>query len=131
MLDIRVSTAMREAVWDEPASLWRVTTTNGVTIQARVLVSAVGGLHIPKYPEIKGLEKFAGPKFHSTEWDSSVQLRGKHIAVIGTGASAIRFVPEITPRAARLYLFQRTHPWTLPTSDFAVPARWKNRFRRV
>src|SRR5258708_8455940 len=126
---IRVSTAMREAVWDEPASLWRVTTTNGVTIQARVLVSAVGGLHIPKYPEIKGLEKFAGPKIHSTAWDSSVQLGGKHIAVIATGACPIRFVPEIAPRAGRLYLFQRTPPWIVPKSDFAIPERWKNRFR--
>src|SRR5258708_23466520 len=131
MLDIRVSTAMREAVWDEPASLWRVTTTNGVTIQARVLASAVGGLHIPKYPEIKGLEKFAGPKFHSTEWDSSVQLGGKHIAVIGTGASSIQFVPEITPPAGRLYLFHRTPPWIVPKSNFAIPYRCKNRSRRL
>lgn len=128
---IRLKTAMCQAAWDEAASLWRVTTADGATIQARVLVSAVGGLHIPKYPEIKGLENFAGPAFHSTEWDASVSLEGKRIAVIGTGASAIQFVPEIAPTAGQLLVFQRTPPWILPKTDFAIPERWRNRFRRV
>jgi cation diffusion facilitator CzcD-associated flavoprotein CzcO len=128
---IRANAAMLEAVWDEALSLWRVTTADGSTLRARVLVSAVGGLHVPKYPEIQGLEKFAGPKFHSTEWDASVPLEDKRIAVIGTGASAIQFVPEIAPRAGRLYLFQRTPPWVVPKSDFAIPERWKKRFRNV
>src|SRR5258707_15131037 len=128
---IRVNTAMQQAVWDEAAALWRVTAANGSTFTARVLVSAVGALHVPAFPQIKGLEKFAGPAFHSTEWDASVQLEGKRIAVIGPGASAIQFVPEIAPKAEGLFVFQRTPPWILPKSDFAIPDRWRNRFRRV
>jgi cation diffusion facilitator CzcD-associated flavoprotein CzcO len=128
---IRTNTAMREAIWDEPGSLWRVSTADGSTLRARVLVSAVGGLHVPKYPEIKGLDKFAGPKFHSSEWQASVELEGKRIAVIGTGASAIQFVPEIAPHAGRLSVFQRTPPWVVPKSDFAISERWKKSFRRL
>lgn len=128
---VRLNTAMCQAAWDETDSLWRVTTARGETIRARVLVSAVGGLHIPKYPEIKGLENFAGPAFHSTEWDAAVPLAGKRIAVIGTGASAIQFVPEIAPTAGRLLVFQRTPPWIIPKTDFAIPERWRNRFRRM
>src|SRR6266404_1347673 len=128
---IRVNTAMQQALWDESAALWRVTAANGSTLTARVLVSAVGALHVPAFPQIKGLEKFSGPAFHSTEWDSNVQLEGKRIAVIGTGASAIQFVPEIAAKAEKLFVFQRTPPWILPKSDFAIPDRWRNRFRRV
>ncbi len=128
---IRVNTAMQQALWDESAALWRVTAANGSTLTARVLVSAVGALHVPAFPQIKGLEKFSGPAFHSTEWDSSVQLDGKRIAVIGTGASAIQFVPEIAAKAEKLFVFQRTPPWILPKSDFAIPDRWRNRLRRV
>jgi cation diffusion facilitator CzcD-associated flavoprotein CzcO len=128
---IRVNAAMRSAVWDESAALWRVTTADGANFQARVLISAVGALHVPLYPQIKGLDKFAGPAFHSTEWDASVQLAGKRLAVVGTGASAIQFVPEIAPTADRLYVFQRTPPWVVPKSDFAIPERWRKRFRKV
>ncbi len=128
---IRLKTAMCQASWDETNSLWRVTTADGATIRSRVLVSAVGGLHVPKYPEIKGLEKFAGPAFHSTDWDASVPLEGKRIAVIGTGASAIQFIPEIAPAAGQLMVFQRTPPWILPKTDFAIPERWRSRFRRL
>ena len=99
---IRVNTRMQEAVWDEAPSLWRVTTGDGAMIRARVLVSAVGALHVPRFPEIPGMEKFAGPSFHSTWWDASVPLEGKRVAVIGTGASAIQFVPEIAPKVAKL-----------------------------
>ncbi|HEU4415223.1 MAG TPA: NAD(P)/FAD-dependent oxidoreductase, partial [Candidatus Angelobacter sp.] len=128
---IRLNTRMQAAVWDEGESIWRVTTGDGATIRTRVLVSAVGALHVPKYPDIPGMEKFAGPAFHSTWWDSSVPLDGKRVAVIGTGASAIQFVPEIAPRVAKLFLFQRTPPWILPKADFAIPERWRKRFHRL
>jgi cation diffusion facilitator CzcD-associated flavoprotein CzcO len=126
---IRLNTRMAAAEWDEAAALWRVTTGEGPTVRARVLVSGVGALHVPKYPDIPGMEKFRGPAFHSTWWDAGVPLEGKRIAVIGTGASAIQFVPEIAPKAGKLYLFQRTPPWILPKTDFAIPERWKRRFR--
>jgi cation diffusion facilitator CzcD-associated flavoprotein CzcO len=127
---IRLNTRMAAAEWDEAAALWRVTTGEGATVRARVLVSGVGALHVPKYPDIPGMEKFRGPAFHSTWWDAGVALEGKRVAVIGTGASAIQFVPEVAPKAGKLYLFQRTPPWILPKTDFAIPDRWKRRFRR-
>jgi cation diffusion facilitator CzcD-associated flavoprotein CzcO len=127
---IRLNTRMQEAVWDESDALWRVTTADGAALRARVLVSAVGALHVPKYPDIPGMEKFAGPAFHSTWWDSRVPLEGKRVAVIGTGASAIQFVPEIAPKVAKLSIFQRTPPWILPKTDFPIAERWRKRFRR-
>ncbi len=85
---------------------------------------------MPQYPKIEGIESFAGPKFHSSTWDYSVDLGGKNIAVVGTGASAVQFVPQIAPHAGKLYLFQRTPPWIVPRIDFAIPEKWKKRFRR-
>jgi len=128
---IRLNTCMQKASWNEAEAVWHVTTTDGATIKARSLVSAVGALHVPRFPDIPGMEKFAGPAFHSTWWDASVPLEGKRVAVIGTGASAIQFVPEIAPKVEKLYVFQRTPPWILPKVDFAIPARWKKRFRRL
>src|SRR5260370_16204551 len=110
---IRVNTAMQQAVWDEAAALWRVTAANGTIFTARVLVSAVGALHVPAFPQIKGLEKFSGPAFHSPEWDASVQLQAKRIAAIGTRATALPFVPEIPPQPPRLFVFHPTPPCTL------------------
>lgn len=127
---LRLNTRMQEAVWDQAAALWRVTTASGDTLKARVLVSAVGALHVPKYPDIPGMENFAGPSFHSTWWDASVALEGKRVGVIGTGASAIQFVPEIAPKVEKLCIFQRTPPWILPKTDFPIAERWRRRFRR-
>ncbi|HZU33232.1 MAG TPA: NAD(P)/FAD-dependent oxidoreductase [Candidatus Angelobacter sp.] len=126
---IRLKTRMNSAAWDDRASLWIVQTSQG-TVRTRVLISAIGGLHVPKYPDIPGLENFQGTTFHSTAWDSSVSLEGKRVAVIGTGASAIQFVPEIAPKVGKLYLFQRTPPWILPKVDFPIAERWQKRFRR-
>ncbi|HEY1939395.1 MAG TPA: NAD(P)/FAD-dependent oxidoreductase [Candidatus Angelobacter sp.] len=128
---IRVNTRMQEAVWDEATSLWRITTADGDLIRTRVLVSAVGALHVPKFPDIPGMEKFAGPAFHSTWWDHNVPLEGKRVAVIGTGASAIQFVPEIAPKVTKLSVFQRTPPWIVPKMDFAIAEHWRKRFRRI
>jgi cation diffusion facilitator CzcD-associated flavoprotein CzcO len=128
---IRFQMPLREAVWEEARGVWRLTAGEGTQIEARVLISAVGALHVPHYPELKGLDRFAGPAFHSAAWDPAARLDGKNIAVIGTGASAVQFVPQIAPRAARLYVFQRTPAWILPRLDFVFSERWKDRFRRV
>ncbi|MDE8345721.1 MAG: NAD(P)/FAD-dependent oxidoreductase [Acidocella sp.] len=113
---IRFNTTMTEAVWDEPAGRWQVTTSTG-SICARVLVSAAGGLHIPAYPALAGLSRFAGKSFHSARWDHDYDLTAKRVAVIGTGASAIQFVPQIAGKVARLDVYQRTPPWILPKPD--------------
>ena len=127
---IRLNTRLMEAAWDETRKVWRAELNDGSTIEARVLVSGMGALHIPHYPEVRGIERFAGPAFHSAQWRTDVELKGKNIAVIGTGASAIQLVPEITPLARKLYLFQRTPPWIMPRTDFPIGDRWKQRFRR-
>jgi cation diffusion facilitator CzcD-associated flavoprotein CzcO len=79
---------------------------------------------------LKGLERFAGPQFHSSNWNHSVDLHGKNVAVVGTGASAIQFVPQIAPGAGKLSLFQRTPPWIVPRMDFPIRDKWRQRFRR-
>ena len=130
MPHIRVGTRLREAVWDEAAACWRAVTEDALKIEARAFVSGVGALHIPNYPELPGLETFQGPAFHSAHWDHSVDLTGKNVAVIGTGASSIQFVPEIAKQVGRLQLFQRTPAWIIPRLDYALAEKWKKRFRR-
>jgi cation diffusion facilitator CzcD-associated flavoprotein CzcO len=127
---IRLNTRFQEAVWDESESVWHATAGGGIRIRARVIVSGIGGLHVPQYPKLKGIERFAGRKFHSSTWDHSVDLDDKNVAVVGTGASAIQFVPQIAPRVGKLHLFQRTPPWIVPRMDFAFEEKWKQRFRR-
>ena len=127
---IRLNTRFHEAIWNETEGLWHATNGDGLRIRARILVSGIGGLNVPHYPKIKGVENFAGPKFHSSTWDHGVALEGKNIAVVGTGASSIQVVPQIAPRAGKLYLFQRTPPWIVPRLDFVIPEKWKQRFRR-
>lgn len=114
---IRFGSEMRDAVFDERNDMWIVHTTDGASLSARILVSATGALSRPAYPKLPGLERFKGIAFHSAEWNHSIDLAGKRVAVIGTGASAIQFVPRIAPEAARLTVFQRTPAWVLPKPD--------------
>jgi cation diffusion facilitator CzcD-associated flavoprotein CzcO len=113
---IRLNTEVSSARWDEAAQRWELETSRG-PLRARVLVSATGPLVEPKIPPFPGLERFAGPAFHSARWDHSVDLTGKRVAAVGTGASAIQFVPAIAPDVARLHVFQRTPPWVMPHSS--------------
>ncbi|MEU6750316.1 NAD(P)/FAD-dependent oxidoreductase [Spirillospora sp. NPDC046719] len=113
---IRFGTEVTEARFDEDAALWRVSTTTG-ELDARVLVSACGQLNRPALPPIEGRESFAGASFHSSRWDHGTDLRGKRVAVVGTGASAIQIVPEIATEAAELRLFQRSAPYVIEKPD--------------
>ncbi len=115
--------------WDEDEQRWEIETSQG-TVTAEVAVSAVGALADPKIPEIDGLERFRGRVFHSARWDHDHDLTDRDIAVIGTGASAVQFVPEIQPQVRRLHLFQRTPPWVMPRANPDIPATWQRRFRR-
>jgi len=128
---LRFRTRFREAAWDEAAGHWRIAAGDSLTIHARVLVSGMGALHVPHKPEIPGLERFAGPSFHSATWRSDVNLAGKRVAVVGTGASAIQFIPHIAPRVGKLYVFQRTPPWVVPRLDFGISEKWRQRLRRA
>ena len=114
---IRFDATMVRARYDEASATWSVETADGRRFVARVVVSAMGPLSNPAYPEIPGIEQFEGACFHSAEWDHGYDLRGKRVAVIGTGASAIQFVPAIAPKVAHLDLYQRTPPWVIPKPD--------------
>jgi 4-hydroxyacetophenone monooxygenase len=115
---IRFETEVRSARFDEETSRWevRLRTRDGREdrLTASAIVSAVGQLNRPKIPEIPGLDRFAGPWFHSAAWQHEHDLTGKRVAVIGTGASAFQLVPEVAKRAARLSVFQRSPAWMLP-----------------
>ncbi len=118
------------AEWDDLMQQWVVTSTSGEwTADAMVLAS--GGLSDPIIPAIPGLDTFEGPVFHSARWDHDCSLEGKRVAVIGTGASAIQFVPQIQPRVAHLDLYQRTPAWILPRHDTAIPEWRKSLYRSV
>ncbi|WP_194834001.1 NAD(P)/FAD-dependent oxidoreductase [Nocardia sp. XZ_19_369] len=114
---IRFGTEVTDAEFDEQTGRWTVTTADGAQLTADILVPAVGQLSRPAMPNIPGIDTFAGPAFHSAEWDHDVELSGKRIACIGTGASAIQYIPRIQPEAAHLTLFQRSAAWVLPKFD--------------
>ncbi|HWM03870.1 MAG TPA: NAD(P)/FAD-dependent oxidoreductase [Actinophytocola sp.] len=115
------------ASWEADRGRWRVETGTGEVLAADVLVPAVGQLSRPHLPAIPGMGSFAGESFHSARWDHSVDLAGKRVAVIGTGASAIQFVPAIQPEVAHLTVFQRTAPYLVPKPDTRYPD-WRRRF---
>ena len=128
---LRLSTPLREARWDEARGIWRAVVGNGSIIEARVLISGMGALHVLRFPEIKGMECFGGPAFHSAAWDAGASLAGRRVAVIGTGASAAQIVPAIAPDVERLYVFQRTPAWILPRLDHPISGSARRWFRYV
>ena len=116
---VRFQTEVEGAVFDEDRAVWRVTIKgSGEILEARILITAVGQLNRPRFPDIQGIETFQGPAFHSARWRRDVDLSGKRVAVIGTGASAFQFVPRIAPEVGHLDVFQRTPPWTLPGPNY-------------
>ncbi|WP_067895388.1 flavin-containing monooxygenase [Nocardia vaccinii] len=137
---IRFGTEVTDAEFDEQQGIWQVRTADGSTLTADLLIPAVGQLSRPALPNIPGIDTFTGAAFHSAEWDHSVDLTGKRIACIGTGASAIQYIPAIQPQAAHLTLFQRSAAWVLPKFDteytgfhhalftWFPPSRWAERF---
>jgi len=127
---IRFGAAFTGAEWDPAHGLWEITVNGSETITARALVSGAGGLHIPSIPELPGIGSFEGESWHSAEWNHDYDLEGKRVAVIGTGASAIQFVPQIAGKVASLDLYQRTAPWVIPKPDREVGARERRLYRR-
>jgi cation diffusion facilitator CzcD-associated flavoprotein CzcO len=113
--------------WDDDALVWRLETSRG-PLTAEVLVSGCGGLVEPHLPEVPGTADFRGPSFHSARWDHAVDLTGKRVAVVGTGASAAQFVPELQRTAARVVVFQRTPPWVIARADRAYTPREQRLF---
>ncbi|MEV6070650.1 NAD(P)/FAD-dependent oxidoreductase [Nocardia sp. NPDC052001] len=113
---MRFGVELLDARWDDADSRWRIETSAG-PLTADFLISATGVFAEAKYPELPGLETFEGKAFHSLHWDHDHDLTGQRVAVIGTGASAVQFVPEIQPLVEKLLLFQRSAPWIVPRMD--------------
>ncbi|MEO3757115.1 NAD(P)/FAD-dependent oxidoreductase [Mycobacterium sp. B14F4] len=128
---IRFGSHVDRAHWDDDESRWHVFTKDGREFVAQFVISGAGGLHIPLVPEFDGLDEFRGAAFHSAEWDHSVDLTGKKVAVIGTGASAIQIVPEIVDDVAALQLYQRTPAWVMPRPNNPIPEWMRNVFTTV
>jgi cation diffusion facilitator CzcD-associated flavoprotein CzcO len=127
---VRFGVELTEASWDPAEQRWNLETSSG-PISARVLIASSGPLHEPKLPDVEGIETFEGEAFHSAKWDHSVDLAGRKVAVVGTGASSIQFVPRIQPEVEQMYVFQRTAPWIVPRTDRPITKAERFLFRHV
>ena len=122
---VRFNCTVSGIEWDEGTGGWRVETSDG-PIRARVVVSGMGPLAEPKIPPVEGLDYFEGETFHSARWNHDYDLKGKRVAAVGTGASAIQFVPAIQKEVAQLHVIQRTPPWVMPHPNRPI-TRWEAR----
>lgn len=128
---LRFKVDITGAEFDEKTGAWTLRADNGKTFQARAVVSAVGGLVNPSWPNIAGRDTFKGKVMHTARWDRSYDIKGKRVAVIGTGASAIQVIPAIQPQVAAMTVFQRTPPWIIPKNDINVSDGARKLFRRL
>lgn len=127
---VRTGVSLESAEWDEAAGRWEVETSAGA-LSAAVLVSAMGPLTEPKYPQVPGIESFQGKLMHSARWDDDYELAGKRVASVGSGASAIQYVPAIQPEVEELVVLQRSAPWVLPHGNRPISDRERRVFRRL
>jgi cation diffusion facilitator CzcD-associated flavoprotein CzcO len=128
---IRFDSLVDRAHWDGSEYRWHVFTKSGQEYVTQFLISGAGALHIPRLPDIEGMDEFRGVAFHSAQWDHSVNLTSKRVAVIGTGASAIQIVPAIVDDVAELHLYQRTPPWVVPVPHTPLPIALRQAFAIV
>ncbi|MBJ8342166.1 NAD(P)/FAD-dependent oxidoreductase [Antrihabitans sp. YC3-6] len=128
---VRTGTDVTACRWDDTTRRWTVESRDGRSWESDALIVATGQLHQPAYPRIDGIDDFAGHSFHSAQWDHDHKLAGRRVAVVGTGASAVQFVPAIAPEVGQLTVFQRTGNWFLPRKNHAYPGWLKTLFRTV
>lgn len=127
---LHLSTPVTRSAWDDERDVWVLDTPRG-RVEAEVLVAGFGPLAEPALPDVPGLGSFAGPVFHTARWDHTVDLRGRRVAVVGSGASAVQVAPAIAPEVERLLVLQRTPPWVLPRRDRARPEWERELYRRA
>lgn len=128
---IRFNTEVMGCVFDENTGIWSLHTRDGKTITTNIVINGLGPLNRPQIPSITGLDTFTGKAFHSSEWDHTFDYKGKKVAVVGTGASAVQIVPAIAKDVEQLYLFQRSAPWVLPKPDRPMKEWEKKLFRAL
>lgn len=131
MPHIRFNKMVKSAAFDEDKHLWTITDQNGNSIQTQFLITATGQLNRPAFPNIEGLDAFKGPLFHSAQWQHDVDFTNKNVAVIGTGASAIQFVPQIAKQAKHISLFQRSAPYVIAKPDRAYSKFEQTLYKRL
>lgn len=127
---LRLGTEVVSARWDEARARWRLTLADGGEVESQFVISAVGMFGRPIVPDIPGLDTFEGTMFHSATWDHDHDLRGERVAVIGSAASAVQFVPEIAPDVEKVHVFQRTPNWVAPKENAPYSAEQKEAFHR-
>jgi cation diffusion facilitator CzcD-associated flavoprotein CzcO len=127
---LRLGHPVHEMAWDEREQRWLIETSQGV-FSARVVINATGPLSDPSIPDIPGLDSFQGTVFHSARWRHDHDLTGRRVAVVGTGASAVQFIPQIAPRVGSLTVFQRTPPWVMPRRTRAIGRLERGIYRSV
>ena len=128
---IRFNTPVEGASWDEDTEVWQVALADGDTLTTRFLITATGYLSQPRTPDIPGIAEFAGRIIHSTAWDHSHAFEGRRVALIGTGATAVQLIPELTKKAADLTVYQRTPIHVVPKIDFSIPVFMRRLFARA
>ncbi|MCH8498844.1 MAG: NAD(P)/FAD-dependent oxidoreductase [Marinobacter sp.] len=128
---IRFGKNVSDMAWDDQSGTWKATTDAGEVFSGRTAVMAQGPLSNASFPAISGLEDYQGHKIHSARWDHDYDFKGKKVAVIGTGASAIQIIPELVKEARHLTVFQRTPAWVMPRPDFETPDWNKSLFRKL
>lgn len=128
---MRFGWTLRSACWNEQTRRWRVESTTGECFDARFLIAAMGGLHIPNWPDLPGRDHFVGAHCHTARWHHDIDFSGKRVGVIGTGTSAIQVIPELAKVANSLHVFQRTPVWVLPRPDWPIPGWLQRAFASV
>lgn len=126
----RFDTTIERIEYDQDNCWWRVRTSRG-DLTARYVISALGGLSTPKLPQLSGLDTFGGPVVHSARWPQDLEIPGRRIAVIGTGASAVQIVPWLAENAASTYVYQRTPIWVMPKADLPIPRLARTALDRI
>lgn len=116
---VRFGREVTRAQWNAALQRWEIDTSHG-RCTARIMIAAAGPWHEPQIPDIPGLDAFPGEVFHSARWNHQYDLTGRRVAVVGTGASAVQFIPEIQPKTGQLHVFQRTAQWVLPKDRKSV-----------
>ena len=128
---IRLNSAVSRLEYDDRARSWTITLADGEMLQAKVVIGATGVLSEPKLPAVDGIDQFQGELIHSGAWRSDVPLRGKRVAVVGTGCSAAQIVPEVAKEASSLLVFQRSAPWVFPRNDQPIEGLRAFAWRRL
>ncbi|GAA1522279.1 flavin-containing monooxygenase [Nocardioides humi] len=128
---LRFGTVVEGARWDEDSATWEVRVEGGEVVRGRFLLTATGFLSQPRLPDIAGIEDFAGTVVHTTRWDDDLELEGRRVGIIGTGATAVQLIPELAKVAGHLTVYQRTPIYVSPKLDGPVPGIVRAAFAKV